>query len=404
MDTSFKSHAMTPIPLSEPEIRGNEWVYVKECLDSGWVSSAGTFVDRFERNLSALVESNHAVATSSGTAALHLALLVAGVQADEEVIVPSLTFIAPANAVRYVGAYPVFVDIESKYWQLDVEKVGDFIAKECAWRDGCLWNRQTGRRVSAVIPVHVLGHPTDLDPLCGLAAQYHLKVIEDASESLGSRYRQRPTGSIGHIGCFSFNGNKIVTTGGGGMMVTNDSNWAERARYLSTQAKDDPVRYRHEQVGYNYRLSNIQAAVGCAQLERLESFVERKRKIAAMFNEKLREIDGLRTPQEAEWAFSNSWLYSILLDPSHGWDVEGVMQDLNKSGVQCRPLWQPLHLSNAHAGCQSYHCTTSQMVASCALSLPSSVGLKEEHIDFISHRLASYRRYCQNSLGAARHR
>ena len=269
------------IPLCVPELRGKEWVYIKECLDTNWVSSAGTFVDRFEDAVAQYIGVKHAVATASGTAALHVALLVAGVQPDDEVVVSTLTFIAPANTVRYVGAWPVFVDAEPLYWQMDSEKLAHFLEKGCRWKDGALFNKVTGRRVKAILPVHILGHPCDMQPIMEAARKYGLAVIEDATESLGSKYQSTMAGHLGDIACFSFNGNKVITTGGGGMIVTDNAEWAKEARYLTTQAKDDPIEYIHEIFGYNYRLTNIQAAMGCAQMESLDEYISAKRRIAA---------------------------------------------------------------------------------------------------------------------------
>jgi perosamine synthetase len=265
------------IPLCVPEIRGNEWDYIKECLDSNWVSSVGAFVDRFEGAVANYVGTEHAVATVSGTAALHIALLVAGVQPDDEVLVPTLSFIAPANAIRYVGAWPVFIDAEPIHWQMDPVKVQGFLENECRSQGGNLINRTTGRRVKAILPVHILGHPCDMDPILEVADRYELITIEDATESLGAQYKKRMAGKLGQIACFSFNGNKLITTGGGGMIVTDNQAWAERARYLTTQAKDDPIEYFHSEIGYNYRLTNIQAAMGVAQMEQIENFINQKK-------------------------------------------------------------------------------------------------------------------------------
>ena len=261
--------AVDAIPLSVPEIRGNEWRYVKECLDTNWVSSVGAYVDRFEQMVAQQAETKHAVATVNGTAALHVALMVAGVQPEDEVLVSTLTFIAPVNAIRYVGAWPVFIDAEPTYWQMDPARVVEFLEQGCRWNDGALYNRRTGRRVTAVIPVHILGHPVDIDPIMAVARKFGLKVIEDATEGLGATYKGRSLGCLGDIACFSFNGNKIITTGGGGMIVTDNEEWARKAKYLTTQAKDDPIEYVHGEVGYNYRLTNLLAAVGCAQMEQL---------------------------------------------------------------------------------------------------------------------------------------
>jgi len=303
-----RSRAEAFIPLCTPAIRGNEWKYVKECLDTTWVSSVGAYVDRFERAVAEAVGTKNAVATSSGTSALHVALLVAGIQSDDEVLVSTLTFIAPANAIRYVGAFPVFVDAEATYWQMDPAKVKDFLENQCHWREGALVNRQTGRRVRAILPVHILGHPVDMDPILELARKYELVVIEDATESLGALYKDKSVGQLGDIACFSFNGNKLITTGGGGMLVTNNERWAQRAKHLTTQAKDNPVEYVHTEIGYNYRLTNIQAAMGVAQMEQLDSFIEVKRSIAKSYDEALGEIPGITSMREADWACSVFWM------------------------------------------------------------------------------------------------
>lgn len=363
------------IPLCVPEIRGNEWQYVKQCLETNWVSSAGPFVDRFERELAAYVGVEHAVAVCNGTAALHIALLVAGVQPEDEVLVSDLTFIAPVNAIRYVGAWPVFIDVEPVYWQMDVEKVVEFL-ESCRWNEGELRNKVTGRRIKAILPVHVLGHPVDMDPIREIARKYDLVVIEDATESLGAKYKHQMVGVLGDIACFSFNGNKLITTGGGGMIVTNNAAWANKARYLTTQAKDDPLEYVHHEIGYNYRLTNIQAALGVAQLEQLEAYIAAKRKIAAAYGEGLASVPGLTLMQEAAWAFSAFWLYTILIDKlEYGQDSRALLRSLQHIGIQTRPLWQPMHLSPAHSACQTRVCAVTERLNRDALSLPCSVGL-----------------------------
>lgn len=364
------------IPLSVPEIDGNEWQYVKECLDTGWVSSAGPFVDRFEREFAAVLGSQHAVATSSGTAALHVALLVAGVSPDDEVLVSALTFIAPANAVRYAGAWPVFIDAEPDYCQMDPVVLEQFLADRCHLVDGEVRDRQTGRRVKAILPVHILGHPVEIARIVGVARQYGLAVVEDATESLGARYDGLPVGRHGDVACFSFNGNKLITTGGGGMIITDDAGLAARARYLTTQAKDDPVEYVHNEIGYNYRLTNLQAAVGCAQLERLPRYLAVKRRIAAAYSEGLRSVPGIQCIGEAPRAQSAFWLYSILVEPTrYGRSSRELMTHLAERGIQARPLWQPLHKSPAHAASPDSRCPIAEQLHVQGLSLPSSVGL-----------------------------
>ena len=409
------------IPLCVPEICGNEWQYIKECLDTNWVSSVGSFVDRFERMVADYVGTKYAVATVSGTAALHVALLVSGVQPDDEVLVSTLTFIAPANAIRYVGAWPIFIDAEPDYWQMDPQKAVDFLEKECRWRESALYNKTTGRRIKAILPVHVLGHPVVMDPILEMARKYNLVVIEDAAEGLGTKFltiddrrqtsgweqqshvnpansdrsgsivtgqsldgaevnqRWSAVGSLGDIGCLSFNGNKIITTGGGGMLVTDSKQWADRARHLSTQAKDDPIEYIHSEVGYNYRLTNLQAAMGCAQMEQLDGFVRSKRRIAELYAQTLAEIPGLTTPDEAPWACSTFWLYTILIDEmQYGLNARALLHQLAKMQIQARPLWQPLHMSAVFANCQATDCSVAEALNRNALSLPCSVGLAEE--------------------------
>jgi perosamine synthetase len=367
------------IPLCVPEMTGKEWEYLKECLDGNWVSSAGPFVERIERELAAYVGAEHGVATSSGTAALHVALLVAGVQPDDEVLVSTLTFIAPANAIRYCRAWPVFMDAEPSYWQMDVDKVADFLQRECFVRRGELRNRSTGRRVKAVLPVHILGHPVDMDPLLELARRYGLVVVEDATESLGARYKGKAVGHLGDVACFSFNGNKLVTAGGGGMVVTDNQEWAERARHLTTQAKDDGVEYIHSEIGYNYRLTNIQAALGLAQLEDIEWRLGAKRAIAKSYRKALSSVPGITPMPEASWASSAFWMYTILVNRAEfGMDSRGLLRRLADAGIQTRPLWQPLHLSRAHAQSQAYECHVAGQLYHDALSLPCSVGLTKD--------------------------
>ncbi len=364
------------IPLSVPELQGNEWTYVKQCLDTGWVSSAGGFVERFERSVADAVGAGHAVATVSGTAALHIALLVAGVEPGDEVLVSTLTFIAPANAIRYVGAWPVFVDAEPDYWQMDPAKALHFLERECEWRAGALHNRATDRRVRALLPVHILGHTVDLDPLREACRKYGLAMIEDATESLGAGYRGRPVGRLGDVGCFSFNGNKLITTGGGGMLVTDDAAAARRARYLTTQAKDDPVEYVHGAVGYNYRLTNLQAALGVAQMERLGAHVAAKRRIAAAYDDALQAVPGITPMREALWAQSAWWMYTVLVDErAYGIDARELMRRLERDRIQTRPLWQPLHRSAPHVTAYATDCSVAERLNRLALSLPCSVGL-----------------------------
>ena len=367
------------VPLCVPELHGNEWAYIKECLDTNWVSSVGPFVDRFEESVAAYTGRKYGVATSSGTAALHIALLVAGVQPNDEVLLSDLTFIAPANAVRYINAWPVFIDVESLYWQMDPQKLADFLKNDCRWVEGKLHNRTTGKRVSAIIPVHILGHPCDMDPILELAHQYNLAIIEDASESLGAKYKGRMVGNLGDIACFSFNGNKIITTGGGGMIVTDNDLWAQKARYLTTQAKDDPLEFKHNEIGFNYRLTNIQSAMGCAQMEQLDDYIAAKRRIAGAYTNALADLSGITPMHEAPWAYSTFWLYTVLVDKQqYGMDSRALLKRLIENGIQSRPLWQPLHRSIAHADGHPRSGIVADRLNQCCLSLPCSVGLTSD--------------------------
>lgn len=364
------------VPLFVPELRGNEWAYVKECLDTNWVSSVGPFVDRFERELAAAVGARFGVAVVNGTAALHLALLLAGVEPDDEVLVSALTFIAPANAIRYTGAWPVFIDAEPRCWQMDPVKLEAFLAGECRRIDGALRNRSTGRRVRGIVPVGILGHPCDMDPILELARRFELPVIGDATECLGATYKGRSMSEGCTMACYSFNGNKIITTGGGGMIVTDDEALAARARYLSTQAKDDPIEYEHGEVGFNYRLTNVLAALGVAQLEQLPAYVEVKRAIAQRYREALADLPGLSAMPESPDVRSTFWLYTIRVDAVRfGMDSRALLRRLAAAAVQARPLWQPLHRSRPFLGCQAHQVEVADQLAREALSLPSSVSL-----------------------------
>lgn len=367
------------IPLSTPEIKGSEWAFIKDCLDTNWISSAGPYVERFERVVANYVNRRYGVATASGTAALHTALMIAGIQANDEIILPALTFAAPANAVIYVGAKPVFIDVEREYCQLDAQKLCDFLDRECEWKNGVLYNRRSGRPIRAIIPVHVLGHPVDMDPILKAAEKYNLTIVEDAAESLGALYRNRHTGNFGRISCFSFNGNKTITTGAGGMILTDDNELAERARYLTTQAKDDPVEYIHNDIGYNYRLSNILAAMGVAQMENVDSFIEKKRRIAAKYTKAFQKIEGISTPREADWAFSTFWLYTIRIDEKKiGLDSRTLLRRLDSEGIQSRPLWMPLPRNLPFRDCVAYEVEVADELHADSLSIPCSVGLTEE--------------------------
>lgn len=370
------------IPLCVPLIQGNEWDYIKECLDTNWVSSVGSYVDRFEDASAGVLGAKHAIATVNGTAALHIALLLVGVEDGDEVLVSTMTFVAPSYAIRYVGAWPVFVDAEPTYWQMDPELLADFLDQGCNWNEGVLTNKTTGRRVRAIMPVHILGHPCDMTPILELARKYELPIIEDATEGLGADYKGGKVGHLGDISCLSFNGNKVITSGGGGMIVTDNQEWADRARYLTTQAKDDPIEYYHEEIGYNYRLSNIQAAMGVAQMEHLDAFIETKRRTADVYKTEFRESEGITVMQAQPETNPTYWLYTILLPERTTIEQRKLMvADLNAEGIGVRPLWYPNHALPPFAECHRLGGEQANNLHRRAISLPSSVGLTAEEQD-----------------------
>ena len=371
------------IPLSVPHLVGNEWKYVRDCLDTGWGSYAGAYVDRFEKELAAKVAARFTVATSSGTAALHISLLLVGLRPEDEVIMPALTFVAPANAVRYCGAWPTFTDIRGEDWQWDIQQVADFLARECTTRDGKLVNKHTGRRIAALLPVHLLGGMCDVDAVAELATRYELPVVEDAAQCLGATYKERAIGAASasyggplRLVITSFNGNKVITTGGGGAIFTDNAALAERAKHLTTTAKTDKIEFFHDIVGYNYRLTNIAAALGVAQLANLDEFVEIKRGIAHRYNAAFRDSGSILLHPEPANCHSTFWMYTIRIDPhAFGCESRQVIHVLNQHQIQARPLWQPLYLSAAHFGAYVYAASTADELYRDAVSLPCSVGL-----------------------------
>lgn len=382
------------IPLSEPVLGGNEWQYVKECLDTGWISSVGSFVTQFEKKTAEYTGTRHAVATVNGTAALHTALMAAGVSAGDEVLVSTLTFIASANAIRYIGAHPVLIDVEPKHWQIDPNLVYKFLRDQCTWKQGRLINKQSGRPVRAIMPVHVLGHPVDLAPIMAEARRFNLRVIEDAAESLGATYNGRPVGADGDLVCFSFNGNKMITCGGGGMIVTNSDHAAQRSRYLTTQAKDDPVEYIHHETGYNYRMTNVLAAIGLAQLEQLDAHVNRRREIAAFYQQEL-DLPGLTWFRESASARATYWLSTAIVDPAIAGVTAVQLRDhLKKNGIQARRLWQPMHQSPAFRDCQSVVTGVADRLFANCLSFPSSPNLDPDSLNRIRRSVGTALQAC----------
>ena len=376
------------IPLSVPSIQGNEWTYIKECLDTEWVSSAGKYVNIFEKKISDYTGAKHAVAVVNGTAALHVSLIVAGIVPGDEVIVPTLTFIAPVNAVVYAGARPVFMDCD-EFYNIGAAKTIEFITEKTEYRDGHSYNKGSGRRVAAIIPVHIFGHAVGMDELSSVCRERNIKIIEDATESLGSRYTQgsfagRHTGTVGDLGCYSFNGNKIITTGGGGMIVTDNGEYAERARYLSTQAKDDPVRYIHGAVGYNYRLTDIHSALGVSQLHKLDGFIERRREIAASYSTAFGDSPFFDVPVEKSYAKSSWHLYPIRLKDEFKHKKTMVFERLRQRGLGVQVHYIPVHLQPyyQHLGYKQGLCPNAEDFYQKEISLPLYPSMADGDIEY----------------------
>jgi perosamine synthetase len=365
-----------PVHLHEPRFAGRERDYVDECIATGWVSSAGRFVDEFESQLAKLCGTKAAIAVVNGTAALHVALHLAGVGQGDEVILPAITFVATANAVTYCGAIPHFVDAEERHLGLDVAKLTAHLEHIAEKKNGACINRKTGRAIRAVVPVHVFGHPVDMDALNAVCAPFGLPVIEDATESLGSTYRGRPCGSLSRIGVLSFNGNKIVTTGGGGALLTDDMVLARRAKHLTTTAKmAHQWAFIHDEIGWNYRLPNINAALGLAQLEQLAGFVTAKRRLARRYIDIFASVRGVRSIVEPEGTASNYWLNAILLDDDSGAGRDAVLKATHAAGLLTRPLWTPMHRLAMFESCPRSDLTVSESIARRLVNLPSSAVL-----------------------------
>jgi aminotransferase in exopolysaccharide biosynthesis len=382
-DTISKS-----ISLSTPVLGETEWHYVRQCLESGWISTSGPLVEKFEQQVCMVTGAKYAVACSSGTAALHISLIIAGVELGDEVIVPTVTFIAPVNAVKYVGAEPVFMDCD-EYFNIDADKTISFIENETYFENAFTYNYRTRRRIRAIIPVHVLGNAVDMQRLLDVCRERNIAVVEDASESLGTFYTfgklsGRYTGTIGDVGCYSFNANKIVTAGGGGMIVTGINEYAERAKYLTTQAKDDSVKYIHNEVGYNYRLTNIHAAIGVAQLERLSEYIEIRRKNFDHYKKKIVDVPGLQIAEVPFYACNNHWLTALVVNrEQYGHDRDEVIAYLAAKGIESRPLWYPDHMQRPYRNSQTYAIEKAPDICCKTLLLPSSAGLDASDLGYM---------------------
>lgn len=366
-----------PVALHEPTFAGNEWKYVKECLDTGWVSSAGKFVDRFEADLAAYTGARYAVAVVNGTAALHVALRLAGVLPGDEVLIPALTFVATANAVAYCEATPHFVDSEERTLGVSPQRLREYLQSiACIHNKQCV-NRNTGRTIRALVPMHTFGHPADIEGLLAVARDFHLALVEDAAESLGSTIHGRHTGTFGLMGILSFNGNKIITTGGGGAILTNDPELARHAKHLTTTAKV-PHRWSfvHDEIGYNYRLPNINAALGCAQLEQISEFIKNKRALAENYQKVFVRIGGIRFFIEPDFARSNCWLNALLLDRSFANQRDTILDATNSHGFITRPVWNLMHKTEMYKFCPKMdNLDIAEDLEQRLINIPSSANL-----------------------------
>ncbi len=362
------------VGLHEPEFIGNESKYLQDCIATGWVSYLGKYVDRFEQQLAALTGRKHAFAAVNGTAALHAALVAMDVVPGDEVILPSITFVASANAVAQAGAIPHLVDIEPRTLGIDIVRLHAHLRAIAIRQDGQTVNRQTGRRIAAIVPVHVFGQPVDHEALDAVATEFSLPVLSDATESLGSTWRGKPAGSFGLMSVLSFNGNKIVTTGGGGAIVTDDDRLAKTVRHLATTAKvPHKWAFVHDRTAFNYRLPNLNAAVGCAQLETLDQFLLEKRQLAANYRRELAAIPGIDVMSDPPGTDSNYWLVAIKLDRDLAAGRDDLLGALHAAGLKCRPLWTPMHMLPMFAGSPRMDdlAVTEDMFAR-VLNLPSS--------------------------------
>lgn len=357
------SVGLKPVGLHEPIFSGNEWKYLKDCLDSTFVSSVGKFVDRFEDELATITGAKHAVAVVNGTAALYIALKLAGVQQGDEVLIPTLTFVATANAVAYCGAQTHFVDSEIKTLGIDHRALRDYLNSITEIRNNKCVNIKTGCIIKAIVPMHSFGHPVDIDGLLSIAKDFHLVLVEDAAESLGSTFNNRHTGTFGLMGTLSFNGNKTITTGGGGAILTNDAILAKQIKHLTTTAKiTHRWEYVHDEIGYNYRLPNINAALGCAQLEQLPNRLSAKRELFKLYEKAFSKMNGVKLVKEPEHCKSNYWLQTLLLDTDYSNQRDAILKATNDAGVMTRPVWKPIHTLKPFQD-------SPRMELNCALSL-----------------------------------
>lgn len=384
-----------PIPLSVPNLSLDILENIKETIETGWVSTGGRFITEFEEKTAKYVGAERAVSCQSGTAGLHLALRVLGIEPGDEVIVPTVTFIAAVNPVKYMGAEPVFMDCDDTL-DMDMDKLEEFLENECDYIDGKVINKKSKRQIKAIVIVHVFGNPADMEKLMRIKEKYNLKVIEDSTEALGSyylegKYKGKYCGTIGDIGVYSFNANKIITTGGGGMVVSNNQELLDKVAYLAVQAKTDPLYFVHDEVGYNYRMTNIQAAFGTDQIDRLESFIETKIRNYNLYKKAIENIEGLVLLPFREDTRSNHWFYSVIVDKDkYGIDRDELLRKLNNDSIQTRPLWSLIHKQKPYLNNQSYKIEKAGFYEENLINIPCSSNLSEEEVGVVVEELAQH--------------
>lgn len=367
------------IPLSVPNMAGNEWKYVKDCLDTGWISSVGSYVTQFEQMVADFAGAKYGVAAVNGTAALHISLLLSGVQRDDYVILPNLTFVASANSIKYLGAEPLLIDADPLLWQMDLDLLEEFLENETDEKDGNLIYIRDGRRIAAIMPVHILGNMCDMDRFLSIVKKYPLAVVEDATEALGTTYKGISAGKFSPLACFSFNGNKIISTGGGGVIVSDDEALAKHAKHLTTTAKASADEYFHDEVGYNYRLVNVLAAIGVGQMELLPSFIKRKKECVDYYKKELAGVADIRFQQELPEVHTNGWLFTIQTDKQ-----QQLLDHLNANKILSRRFWMPMNkLPMYKDGVYINKTDNSHYIYNTCLSIPSSTSITDEDLAIV---------------------
>ena len=367
------------IPLSVPNIAGNEWKYVKDCLDTGWISSVGSYVTQFEQMVADFAGAKYGVAAVNGTAALHIALILSGVKQNDYVLLPNLTFVASANSIKYLGADPLLIDADPDLWQMDLDLLEEFLENETDEKEGRLFYIKDGRFIGAIMPVHILGNMCDMDRFLSIVKKYPLPIVEDATEALGTSYKGKSAGTFSPLACFSFNGNKIISTGGGGVIVTDDETLAKKAKHLTTTAKASVDEYYHDEVGYNYRLVNVLAAIGVGQMELLPSFIKRKKECVAFYKKELTGVGDIRFQQELPDVQTNGWLFTIQTDKQ-----KELLAHLNANKILSRRFWMPMNKLPMYKDCVYINKNdNANYIYNSCLSIPCSTSITDEELDIV---------------------